>query len=36
MDNKEILNKYYKNKIPEVEVDFYNNIYGENENKFKL
>ena len=29
MENKEILNKYYKNKIPEVEVDFSNNIYGE-------
>ena len=29
MENTEVLNKYYKNKIPEVEVDFSNNIYGE-------
>ena len=29
MENKEILNKYYKEKIPEVEIDFSNNIYGE-------
>ena len=29
MENKDILNKYYKNKIPEVEVDFSKNIYGE-------
>ena len=29
MENKKVLNKYYKNKIPEVEVDFSNNIYGE-------
>ena len=29
MENKEVLNEYYKNKIPEVEVDFSKNIYGE-------
>jgi hypothetical protein len=29
MENKDVLNKYYKNKIPEVEVDFSKNIYGE-------
>ena len=29
MENKEVLNKYYKDKFPEVEVDFSNNIYGE-------
>ena len=29
MENKDLLNKYYKNKIPEIEVDFSNNIYGE-------
>ena len=28
MENKDLLNKYYKNKIPEIEVDFSNNIYG--------
>ena len=29
MENKEVLNKYYKDKYPEIEVDFSNNIYGE-------
>ena len=29
MENKGVLNKYYKNKIPEVEVDFSKNIHGE-------
>ena len=29
MENKEILNKVFKNKIPEVEVDFSNNSRGE-------
>ena len=29
MENKTVLNEYYKNKIPEVEVDFSHNIYGE-------
>jgi hypothetical protein len=29
MENKEVLNEYYKNKIPEVEVDFSKNIFGE-------
>ena len=29
LENKEVLNKYFKNKIPEVEVDFSNNQYGE-------
>ena len=28
MENKEVLNKYFKNKVPEVEVDFSKNIYG--------
>ena len=29
MENKDVLNKYYKNKIPEIEVDFSKNIHGE-------
>ena len=29
LENKEVLNQYFKNKIPEVEVDFSNNQYGE-------
>ena len=29
MENKDVLAKNYKNKIPEVEVDFSKNIYGE-------
>jgi hypothetical protein len=29
MKNKGVLNEYYKNNIPEVEVDFSKNIYGE-------
>ena len=29
MKNKEVLNEYYKNNIPEVEVDFSKNISGE-------
>jgi len=29
MENKEVLNEYYKDKIPEVEVDFSKSIYGE-------
>jgi hypothetical protein len=29
MENKEVLNKFYQNKLPEIEVDFSNNIYGE-------
>ena len=29
MENKDALNKYYKNKIPEVEVDFSKKIYME-------
>ena len=29
MKNKDILNKYYKNKIHEIEIDFSKNIYGE-------
>ena len=29
LENKEVLNKYFKNKTPEVEVDFSNNKYGE-------
>ena len=29
MENKDVLDKYYKNKFPEVEVDFSKNIYGE-------
>ena len=29
MENKDVLNKYFRNKIPEVEVDFSKNIYGE-------
>ena len=28
MENKEVLNQYFKNKIPEVEVDFSNDQYG--------
>ena len=28
MDNKEILDKYYKEKMPEIEVDFANNEQG--------
>ena len=29
LENKEVLNQYFKNKIPEAEVDFSNNQYGE-------
>ena len=29
MENKEVLNEFYKDKIPEVEVDFSKSIYGE-------
>ena len=29
LENKKVLNQYFKNKIPEVEVDFSNNQYGE-------
>ena len=29
MENKGVLNKFYKDKIPEVEVDFSKSIYGE-------
>ena len=29
LENKEVLNKYFKNKMPEIEVDFSNNQYGE-------
>ena len=29
MENRQILNKNFKNKLPEIEVDFSKNIYGE-------
>ena len=29
MENKEVLNEFYKDKIPEVVVDFSKSIYGE-------
>lgn len=29
MENKSSINEYYKNKIPEIEIDFSKNIYGE-------
>ena len=29
LENKKVLDQYFKNKIPEVEVDFSNNQYGE-------
>ena len=29
MENKEVLDQYFNNKLPEVEVDFSNNKYGE-------
>ena len=29
MENKSAINEYYKNRIPEVEIDFSKNLYGE-------
>ena len=29
MENKSTINEFYKNKIPEIEIDFTKNIYGE-------